>query len=317
MTQRTQRLCDLLQSVQRKQDASGKRLVVTGHDEPDVDSVISCVLFRALAAQWGVHVQIVLPTRADGQSRRVLPRFGVDPDAFLDDLNASDAVALVDHHQPLHPGCVVCCIDHHPTDHQPDMPYVLIEPAGACAVMILRLMQEADMPTTDEQTAMAVTALYLDTIALQSSKITPEEVAWAQAEADRLGMDKEWLKREGMNLCDMSVPAQALAMQGKKVYRFLNRRVISSYVQTDAMTPHTLHAILDVLREAVRTENAALWVFLVHDPIAGRSTEFDIAPDGRIEKRRYDHLVSRGKDIMPRVEREMEERGEPRDIAFT
>ena len=161
------------------------------------------------------------------------------------------------------------------------------------------------MSVSPEDERLAITALYLDTIALKSAKITQEEALWGEREARRLGLDEDWLKREGMGLRDMSLPARELAMLGRKVYRFGERRVLSTYVQTDALTKEKLDEILCVLREEIVREQADLWVYLHHDPVRMRSTEYDLTPDGRVEVIAYDFLASRGKDVMPRVEREM------------
>ena len=54
-------------------------------------------------------------------------------------------------------------------------------------------------------------------------------------------------------------------------------------------------------------EQAALWVYLVHDPVRMRSVQYDLLPDGSVKTTRYDYLASRGKDVMPRVERAVRE----------
>lgn len=301
MSERTDALRSVLAAAQG-------RLVITGHDTPDVDSVASCILMKGLLDAWKVEAQIVLPTEPDKQVRRVMARYGMDADVWRGEITQADSLVLVDHHQPLHPGKVLACVDHHPTDYSPDYPYVQIEPSGACALMALRLWEEAGVPVTRNAEELAVTALYLDTIALCSAKIPPREAEWGREQAARLGMDEAWLLSEGLGLRDMNLPARTLAMLGKKVYDFGGRRVCSTYVQTHEMTAEKLDQILGVLREAVALERAALWVFLVHDPIAMRSVEYDIAPDGSVQMRPYGYLASRGKDVMPRVEREM--RGE-------
>ena len=296
-------------------EAAHRRLVITGHDNPDVDSIVSCVLMQRLLAAWGIHAQIVLHTPADRQSRRVMAKFGVDAAALEGDTHIEDVLILVDHHQSEHPGRIVACIDHHPTDYPPAYPFVLIEDCGACAVTVLRLMREADVRVTEEDESLAISALYLDTIALKSTKISKEEAAWGEAEAKRLGLDEEWLRREGMGLRDMTLPNRELALLGKKIYSFGGKRVLSTYIQTDAMTPVRLNAILSILHSEMAAEYADLWVYLVHDPMRMRSMEYDLTPDGQIKTIQYDYLASRGKDVMPRIERELrKEEAECRDF---
>ena len=303
MTERITRLYALCEAA-----AARGRLVITGHDRADVDSAAGCVLMQRLLAAWGIKSDIVL-CEPDRQSRRVMARFGVDVQALAGGTAPEDALILVDHHQSAHAGRVIACIDHHPTEAPPDFPYVQIGDSGACTVMVLHLMREAGVPVTPEDERLAVTALYLDTIALRSAKISPEEAAWGEAQARRLGLDEDWLRREGMGLMDMSLPARELAMLGKKVYIFGAKRVLSTYVQTDAMTQEKLEEILAVLRGEIKRERADLWVFLWHDPVRLRSTEVDLTPDGTVRTIPYDYLASRGRDVMPRVEHEMRKDG--------
>ena len=70
-------------------------------------------------------------------------------------------------------------------------------------------------------------------------------------------------------------------------------------------TPALLERILAVLRAQVRESGACLWVYLVHDPVNLRSVRYDVTPDGQAAVTRYDTLVSRGKTVMPQVERKL------------
>ena len=275
-----------LKTALQKATARG-RVALIGHDAPDVDSVVSCVLMAALCAAWQIPAEIILPTRADEQTRQVMPKFGVHPDALMKPTRPDDQLVLLDHHQALHEGEVCACIDHHPTAYPPEGDFVCIEPVGACALLVMRLMEAAGMELTKEQRKLVVLAMYLDTIALRSSKISIDERRWAREEAARLGMDEAWLIREGMDLAGLSV--------------------CSTYVQTDAMTPAVLDAILGVLRAEIVRKGVQRWVFLVHNPCLERTDRYDLFPGGGIRATHYDFLASRGKVIMPDVERQMTE----------
>lgn len=299
MSARAKRLEQLCRKAEKQ-----SRIVITGHDRADVDSAASCILMQRLLARRGIASEIVLHD-ADRQSRRVMARFDVNVESLVGDSRESDFLILVDHHASAHPGRVLACVDHHPTDYPPDFPYVLLEDCGACAVMVLRLMQEAGVRVMQEDERLAITALYLDTIALKSAKISKEEAAWGEAQARRLGLDESWLRQEGMGLRDMSLPDMDLAMLGKKIYDFAGRRVLSTYIQTDSMTRERLDAILEMLKAELLKEQGDLWVYLVHDPVRMRSMEYDVFPDGQVREIAYGYLASRGKDVMPRIEREM------------
>ena len=304
-----------LEDALRDAAAQGK-LIITGHDAPDVDSCLSCAMLLTLAQFWTIPARIALPTPPDEAAMRVLPRLGLDPAPWRGDIHEDDFLALVDHHQPLHGGRLAAVIDHHPTDYPPQAPFVLISPSGACAMMLYRLINAAGMPDEGQRfERMAVTALYLDTMALRSAKIPPQEAAWARARALALGMDVTWLTSEGLGLEDMRRPARELARLSLKTYDCGGVRVCSSYVQTDAMTEEKLKEILAEVRAALEESGAARWVFLVQDPVRARTEEIDLTPDGKMERIGYDFLASRGKNIMPRVEREIRQaqkgEGEP------
>lgn len=89
-------------------------------------------------------------------------------------------------------------------------------------------------------------------MALRSSKISIDERRWGCAKRQR---GWAWMKlgliREGMDLADMTLPPETLAMMGLKRYDFAGLSVCSTYVQTDTMTPAVLDAILGVLRAEI------------------------------------------------------------------
>lgn len=287
--------------------AAPKPLVITGHDAPDVDSLLSCLMAQHLCERWQIPVRIVIPTIPDTQTLRVLSQMGFDASSMRGGILPTDSVILVDHHAPLRPCHVVAVLDHHPTDFPPDYPHVTIEPCGACAALIARMIEEAGFSLTQEERILAVVALYLDTMALRSSKVLPEEIRWAEENAQALRLDMDWLTREGLDLQDMSLPDEEIALLGKKVFHYGGKKVISTYVQTDDLPENRLAVLLSVLRKEMRRENAARWVFVIQDPVRMRTMEIDLSPDGTENHYQYSRLVSRGKDIMPRVEREMQQ----------
>ncbi|MFQ9448663.1 MAG: hypothetical protein ACLR4A_16185 [Christensenellales bacterium] len=153
-----------------------------------------------------------------------------------------------------------------PDGVSPEGDFVCIEPVGACALLVMRLMEAAGMELTKEQRKLVVLAMYLDTIALRSSKISIDERRWAREEAARLGMDEAWLIREGMDLADMTLPPETLAMMGLKRYDFAGLSVCSTYVQTDAMTPAVLDAIwaFCVLKSCEKACSAGSFWCIIH-----------------------------------------------------
>lgn len=296
MSERTDKLLDILRGAKTC-------IVITGHDAPDVDSLLSCALMQRFLGRAGIDARIALMTQADEQSRRIAGRLGIDAQAMYGRIEQEDSLILLDHFQPQHGGRVLACIDHHPTAYMPAYPYTQIETAGACAYMIVQLMREAGVVVTDDDERLAVCALYLDTVAMRSTKISQDEIMWAKETAARLDMDVNWLEREGLSLADLTLPARELAMTGLKEHIYGNKRVYSSCIQTDEMTEETLERIVDWLGRELSARRGDMWVYLVHDPCAMRTTQYDILPDGSVQGTRYNFLASRGKDVMTRVEK--------------
>ena len=54
------------------------------------------LLMAALCAAWQIPAEIILPTRADEQTRRVMPKFGVHPDALMKPTRPDPQLVLLD-----------------------------------------------------------------------------------------------------------------------------------------------------------------------------------------------------------------------------
>ena len=78
--------------------ADGANIVITGHDMPDCDSIISAVMMRELLSRAGVGARVKFGTRPDGVTARIAEELGVLDGISFEGFEETDKLILVDHH---------------------------------------------------------------------------------------------------------------------------------------------------------------------------------------------------------------------------
>ena len=92
-------------------------ICVIGHDNIDVDSVLSGILLARLLNFLGKKATFIIlqPVKKDETYRIIKELFDIDIKQFEAPENETRNLFLVDHYETKHLGEVVGCIDHHPT----------------------------------------------------------------------------------------------------------------------------------------------------------------------------------------------------------
>ena len=95
-----------------------EKYIILGHENPDIDSIISGYLLETLMKKKGYDAEFIIPDKTISKEDIDLSAYcGIDPTAYQKSLpTAADTkYILVDHHERNVPGEIVAIIDHHPT----------------------------------------------------------------------------------------------------------------------------------------------------------------------------------------------------------
>ena len=280
----------------------GFSVVVTGHDMPDSDSMISAVMMRELLSRLGVSAAVKFGTRPDGVTERVVKELGVYDVISFDGFEPTDKLLLVDHHFTFYKNEVIACVDHHATPPEPDFALNLVQKASSCGRIIFDMAQ-ATNNSDDWFEKMAIYSVYLDTQSCLAPKFEKNDIPWLKDAIVRLGLDEKDLVKKGFCLNSLDESAEALAMYAYKRYEFDGKVGASTCIQISPQEDGwemKVSEILEYLKKKIAEDGELLWVLVVNRPEIVRSDLYFIREVG-IETVRLDRLASRSRDVVPHM----------------
>ncbi len=287
--------------------ASGRRLVITGHDMPDADSILSAVLMQKLLARFDIAAEIQFATEPDGVTLRDMKVLGVMEGILFAPFSENDRLLLVDHHVSPYEGGFAC-VDHHTTPPTPQLDYSLVLKASSCGKILYEMMLSCGV-ADDESERLAIYSVYLDTQSCRSPKFDGADIPWLEEGIARLHIDGAEITKMGFVLIDPTEDAETLALYGYKHYEFNGRQGASSCIQIDVALEETWQSkiteILDCLKGIMKKRDIFLWVLVVNKPEIMRSDLYFLRESG-CETVRLDRLASRSRDVVPVVKAEAE-----------
>lgn len=278
----------------------GQNVVITGHDMPDGDSVISAVMLCRLLEKLGVSAAVKFPTAPDNVTLRDMRALGVWHDEYLTELSDSDALILVDHHATFYNNIVIGCVDHHTTPPVPVFKNALIVKASSCGKVVYDMAVECDLGEEFFK-KMALYSVFLDTQSCRSSKFNKEDKPWVDKMIAECGVDRREIDRMGFCLVSPTEDVETLAMYAYKKYEFNGNRSASTAIQIDASEAewkHLVPEIVEYLKVKTLSDGCKMWAFVLNMPMESRSDIYFIYPD-RVEILKLDRLASRSKDVIP------------------
>lgn len=282
--------------------ASGSAVVITGHDMPDCDSIISAVMLRELLARLGVETVVKFGTRPDGVTERLVSELGILDGIGFDGFESDDTLILVDHHVTFYKNEVIACIDHHTTPPEPNFALNLVRKASSCGRIIFDMALSCGA-NDDWLEKMAIFSVYLDTQSCLAPKFEKSDLPWLAEGIARLGIDREKIEQMGFCLNSLDEDAEVLGMYAYKRYEFGGKVGASTCIQIDEREDgwqSKIDAIVEFLKQKMLSDGALIWILVVNKPRAVRSDLYFIR-ESEVEVVKLDRLASRSKDVVPVV----------------
>ncbi len=280
--------------------AQGKNIVLTGHDMPDSDSILSCVLLQRLLFRLGVDSSIKFATAPDSVTLRDMKKLGVMDDVGLDGFDEDDALVLADHHVTEYGGAFAC-VDHHTTPPEPCLEWSFVTKASSCGKIIYDMLSSCSLAKDDDE-RLAIYSVFLDTQSCQSPKFDLRDLAWLEDGIFRLGIDREEITKMGYCLMLPDESPETLAMYGYKQYSFNGRLGASSCIQIDTdidLWRERIDEIITCIEEIMKEKKIFLWAFVLNKPMDNRSDIYFIDLSGEVRLTELDRLASRSRDVVP------------------
>ena len=294
---------DSLVALCRSAQSRGERIVITGHDSPDADSIISAVMMKRFLEKYNISADIRFGTLPDNVTARDMRALGILDGISFDGFRDGDLLLLVDHHKSFYNNRTLASVDHHTTLPEPEGEVSIVMKASSCGRVIYDMAVACGV-ADGELERLAIYSVYLDTQSCRSPKFKKSDADWLEQGIERYAIDRCELERMGFCLCDPCEDVEILAMYGYKKYSFGARPSFSTCVQidtADVIWNERIESITSYLRDKLRERNGAIWAFVINMPIESRSDIYFIEQSGVINKVELDRLASRSRDVIPVV----------------
>ncbi len=288
------------------QALKGKHITILGHDNIDVDAVLSGILMSRLLNFLGIENEFTIleKVKKDDTFEIVEEIFGIDMNKWENVSENDDrALLLLDHYETVHKGHVVACVDHHPTNQTKDYEFIYSRNSCATAYLIFELMQEVGYPISVEDAKMIIVSMMVDTTAFRSSKAIQEEVEDAKNLSEKFGLDYDYLEKISLCLTPIhKMTIEQIISNGQKWYNYNGNKVGSSYLQLyDIPEKNIFDEWLETLKKRRKETASKMLVFIIFDTRFNLTYEYRISQDA-MDLHVYVGILSRGKNIMPEIE---------------
>lgn len=284
----------------------GRYINILPHDYADVDSIISAIMLSKLLDYYNIKNRIcIMDKKVSEDTKRILSNLGYDLKKFMIYNEKSNKLLfLVDHYATKHEGRVIGVIDHHFTVSNVNAQVYLYKKSCATAYIIYKLMEASSMIVTKEIIELLAYAMLVDTSVFKSSKTVKSEMEELEKLVTKYNLeDYSKIKDECLLLTDINnMSIDEIVQNGRKNYILNYCNVSSSYIQIKGcLEAKELDKLLDDIVKKVLTDNIDMWVFISFDMQNDKTYVYYITKIG-IEEREFNSIVSRGSDIIPKIE---------------
>lgn len=281
------------------------KIVILGHENPDVDSLLSGYLLEKYMNDRNDNIfEYVIPDKVlDEESIEILNKIGVDVSKYRGyKVNPDDKLFLVDHNvENRFDNEVIGVIDHHPVvegrDNFKKPDFYLNQNACSTTAIIAQMF---DIKDKDDFIIALVGAL-VDTASFNSTKTNILQVEWFKKRCLELGIDFDKYYDIGLCLTDID-NLNEVYLNGLKKYNIEENTVESSYIQIKGVGQNSLkiNQLTELIEEYRVANNIDYFVFIVHDMDKFETTTYTLSNDG-ISMKYYDKYTSRGNVIIPEL----------------
>lgn len=290
-----------------KSALTGKYVTIIGHDNIDVDALLSSLLMSRLLTFLGIENEFAIldKVKKDDTYEIAEEMFGIKMEKWE---NVSEdyerTLFLLDHYETVHMGNVIGCVDHHPNQADKSYGFMYTRKACAAAYLVYEIMEEAGYRITAEEAKMIIVSMMVDTTAFRSSKTIKAEAEQAKALAEKFGLNYEELEKYCLCLTPVeSMEIEQIISNGQKWYDYNGNKVGSSYLQLYGLPDEAvIKNWLKALHFKRCESKSKMLVFIIFETKGNTIHEYRIT-EGETKHFVKLGILSRGQDIMPLIEK--------------
>ena len=299
------------------------KVIVTGHKNPDTDSICSSIVMANLAKHYGVDAKSVRLGNVNKETEYVLKHLKIEAPELVEKVEEGQKLILVDHNEKAQSvdgrenAKVLAVIDHHRiADFETNEPlYYLAKPYGCTSTILFEEYKKAGVEIDKTIGTLMLSAIVSDTLLLKSPTCTENDVKAVEElekitglKANEYGLD---MLKAGTDLSTYS--SQEVINLDAKMFEKNGKKIIVSQVNTaDIDDVFSRREELEfAMEKEIAEKKIDLFIFVITDIINTNSKIIALGAEKELAEKAFgkkldeldsmmlEGVVSRKKQIAP------------------
>ena len=281
---------------QEKRKNNMDKIYITGHKNPDTDTIMSALIAEYLYTHLGYNVEAIKQGELNPETKFAIEKTGLRIPNTITKLTKNSKVILVDHNNPMESLenitelNITNIIDHHAIKLDLGSPtYVRTEPVGCTATILFKMFRENSIEIPKNIALAMLSAIISDSLLFKSPTCTDEDKKVASELEKIAGINKEEYGMEmlkaGTDLSSYSIE-EILNIDRKTAIYGNYKASINQVMTADVEETLKLKEELEKgMQKIIEEENLDLFMLLITDIINSDSTVIALGNKiGAVEK---------------------------------
>ena len=281
---------------QEKRKNNMDKIYITGHKNPDTDTIMSALVAEYLYTHLGYNVEAIKQGELNPETKFAIEKTGLRIPNTITKLTKNSKVILVDHNNPMESLenitelNITNIIDHHAIKLDLGSPtYVRTEPVGCTATILFKMFRENSVEIPKNIALAMLSAIISDSLLFKSPTCTDEDRKVASELEKITDINKEEYGMEmlkaGTDLSSYSIE-EILNIDRKTAIYGNYKASIDQVMTADVEETLKLKEELEKgMQKIIEEENLDLFMLLITDIINSDSTVIALGNKiGAVEK---------------------------------
>lgn len=296
---------------QEKRKNNMDKIYITGHKNPDTDTIMSALVAEYLYTHLGYNVEAIKQGELNPETKFAIEKTGLRIPNTITKLTKNSKVILVDHNNPMESLenitelNIINIIDHHAIKLDLGSPtYVRTEPVGCTATILFKMFRENSIEIPKNIALAMLSAIISDSLLFKSPTCTDEDKKVASELEKIAGINKEEygmeMLRAGTDLSSYSIE-EILNIDRKTAVYGNYKASINQVMTADVEETLKLKEELEAgMQKMIENENLDLFMLLITDIINSDSTVIALGNKTEAVEKGYNVTLNNNMAVLKR-----------------
>jgi len=296
---------------QEKRKNNMDKIYITGHKNPDTDTIMSALVAEYLYTHLGYNVEAIKQGELNPETKFAIEKTGLRIPNTITKLTKNSKVILVDHNNPMESLenitelNITNIIDHHAIKLDLGSPtYVRTEPVGCTATILFKMFRENSIEIPKNIALAMLSAIISDSLLFKSPTCTDEDKKVASELEKIAGINKEEYGMEmlkaGTDLSSYSIE-EILNIDRKTAVYGNYKASINQVMTADVEETLKLKEELEAgMQKMIENENLDLFMLLITDIINSDSTVIALGNKAEAVEKGYNVTLNNNMAVLKR-----------------